>query len=274
MSPTKDIQNRVNLVVIVLFALLLLIPMAMYFLYLPVEKLRNIEALWGPDSPERVKAANWAARENNPETFAAAVFAMCETADENVVTPLKRLIDFHTMDHTNAEGIDFYHDSLSNMPDDDEYIRRLQKALRDRESPDRRSRALKALAVLDGKTAFDALSEAIDDPEAKVRFRAVFMLSEWRDPQAPGLLIKFLDSEEPKILELARESILERNKLDACRLLITDLRHTNPENRMIAARRLRILTGKNMGYDPKGDEEARNVAIKEWKKEIGLLGLE
>lgn len=116
--------------------------------------------------------------------------------------------------------------------------------------PPGRITAVWALRELRAKSAFTALTMALNDRDPHVRHGAIIALQELGDAQAGPHLVPLLWHKFWNTRELAAEALGKLRYSAATNMLIWALTDNNERVRKAAAQALRRLTGRDLGQDP------------------------
>lgn len=263
-------QNRPNLTVILLFLVLVLSGVGIYFFKTPISTHVYRSRLMGPDGEQRRRAAAAFAADDDFESFPYGFYAWCETADQETEKTVYGLFHRYTVPLSENEIFLFYEEIGKDVPRDSDYMDRLARAANDEDSPSRRSRALFGAYIMRHPDRGEFLEAAVSDGSPLVRYKAALLLGRYGDEGDLSRLLDLLGDEKREIRFKAAEGIREKWMKPACRRLVADLMHLEPEIRRSAYEKLRVLTEKDVPYDWAAPEEERIRAAREWKKKLGL----
>jgi len=133
------------------------------------------------------------------------------------------------------------------------------------EDPKVRVIALKTISRLTREESSAVIGRLVGDPDLGVRAMAVKLTGQYAHDELAESVKAALDDPEPLVRGAAATAWRKLRHVDAARELIRLLEDEEKYVREVAVSGLRLVSGKDLGFDPNGPAEERAEALRRWQ---------
>jgi hypothetical protein len=153
---------------------------------------------------------------------------------------------------------------VEDQEEDEVYVQFLVRKAREGTVPER-VLAMEKMSEIGFSTLLSPLTDALSNPDTRLRMTAVQAIGRMPQPQAISLLKNALFDEHHMTGTAALEKVMERPPDEFMPLLIDGLSHSNERVRSLCHTRLRRWTGYRFGYAPSSEPGKRGEAVDRWR---------